>query len=314
MVLSGRLIKRRIKSIANTKKITKAMELVAAAKMRKAVSAVLASKPYATLSQSVLREIAKKVNPSLHPLLSQRQSIRKVLLVIITSDRGLCGGFNSQILKLVDRVVSNWQQKGVEKIDFVTIGKKGQDYIKRRKWNLVATFTNLAIVPSYSEISPVARLIMDGYQNGLYDIVEVIYTDFTSPLKQEVREHVILPLNFDLEGELGNVQFHLGEIEKQNQENLVAMTNEPKFYEFLFEPSPKQVLDFIVPRILEVQIYQAILESAASEHSARMLAMRNATDAAEEMINDLTFTFNQFRQMSITREMSEISAGKAALE
>jgi F-type H+-transporting ATPase subunit gamma len=310
MSISPRIIKRRIKSITNTKKITKAMELVSASKMRRAINAVLASRSYATLAWEAMTELSKFTNPSLHPLLQQRSEIKRILVIVITSDRGLCGGFNTQLLKQVIIYKQEAEQRKQE-CDFITIGKKGQETIKRLRWNLVAAFTNLSIVPTITEVIPIASLIIEDFKKGIYDLVLLAYTDFVSSLKQVPCLRRLLPFS-RIEG-LGEV---IAKKEKEEERNeLINDSNNKNYkYEYLFEPSPFEVLEMMLPRLIETQIYQAILESSASEHSARMLTMKNATEAATEMIDDLIFTFNQARQAIITREIAEISASKAVLE
>ena len=301
MAISTRIIRRRIKSIQNTKKITKAMELVSASKMRKSVNAVVATRPYATLAWETVNEVAKFTDPSLHPLLVKREAVRKILVVLITSNRGLCGGFNAQILKKVLEYKFNISEK---ECDFIAVGKKGQDAARRLKWNIVAAFADLSVAPSITDIQPIAALAINDFKSGVYDKVVLAYTDFVSSLKQIPRVKELLPLS-RIDG-LGDLKSIAGKTQ---------LTSAQQYqHEYIFEPSPIQVLDMMLPRLVEAQIYQAILESGASEHSARMVAMKNATESAGEMIDDLTFAFNQVRQSVITREIAEISAGKAAIE
>lgn len=295
MSVNTRTIRRRIKSVASTKKITKAMELVSASKMRRAVNNVLASRPYAVLSWETLAELSKLTGQSLHPLLIKREPIKKVLLILVTSDRGLCGGFNAQILKQASSFVKQAVSLG-QVCDVVTIGKKGQDAARRFKWNVVATFNNLSVAPAIVDVRPIATLAIDDFKKGVYEKVVVAYTDFISSLKQTPRLKQLLPF-----------------VRSEQVEEVSDEVNKYT-YDYLFEPSPAEVLEVMLPRLVEMQIYQAILESSASEQSARMMAMSNATQAANDMIDDLTFTFNQVRQAAITREIAEISAGKAAIE
>lgn len=288
MAVSTRIIRRRIKSVSNTKKITKAMEMVSASKMRRAVNAVLATRPYSNLGWATVAELANVTNQKFHPLLRRVGKIEKILVVAIASDRGLCAGFNAQITRKIIDFAKNKQ------CDFVTIGKKITDLAKSLKWNIVAAFTQLSNNPSILDVRPVAKLVIDDFIAEKYDKVFLAYTDFESTIKQIPRVNQLLPIG--------------------NSVSAIEKAKLPYNYEYQFEPTPQEVLDMILPRLIEVQIYQAILESSASEHSARMVAMKNASDAAGDMIDDLTFTFNQARQATITREIAEISAGKAALE
>jgi F-type H+-transporting ATPase subunit gamma len=302
MAVSTKIIRRRIKSITNTKKITKAMELVAASKMRKAQLATLATRSYADRAWAFIADLATKTDPSLHPLLAQKLEIKKICLVLITSDRGLCGGFNAQMIKKAAEFVKKQISEGRE-VEIVTIGKKGRDFSARHKFKIAADFANLSSVTKFVEIRAVNKIILDDFMSGKYDEIYLAYTDFISTITQKPKLVKLLPLSRERDVELGRVGKEKG-----------AETTPEKFYEFLFEPSPSQVLDYLLPRMVETQIYQAILESNASEHSARMVAMKNASDAASDMIFDLTLSYNQLRQATITREIAEISGGKAALE
>ncbi len=313
MAINAKAINRRIKSIVNTRKITKAMELVSASKMRKAVSSVLATRPYAKLAwQTVQRLTAKRSdenadleNERMHPLLTERPEIKKTLAVLITSDRGLCGGFNAQVL----RVAAEFLRKKETPIEWIAIGKRSEQYLRRRKQTITASFGQLLQTPNATAIRPLAKLAASGFTDGAYDEVVLIYTDFVSAILQKPRSKTILPLRQD--ADLGEATgFRAQDTDVRN------LSPEPRALnpaEYIFEPNPERVLDLILPRILEVQFYQAVLESLASEHSARMLAMRNATESASEMIDDLRFTMNQARQAGITQEIAEISSGAAAL-
>ncbi len=286
MAINTKAINRRIKSVVNTKKITKAMELVSASKMRKAVSAVLASRPYAKMAWGLAARLEAKGEEA-HPLMLQRTEVKRTLAVLVTSDRGLCGGFNAQVLKAASELV---RTRGKDAIDFIAVGRRGEQWIRRRNLPLKAAFEDLVAggAPAVSKIRPIARMLRDGFVKGDCDEVIVVYTDFISSVLQKPTVKTLLPIKKDVEPEA-----------------LVG--------EYLFEPDPRSVLDALLPRIAEAQLYQAILESLASEHSARMLAMKNATDAASDMIDDLRLTFNQARQAGITQEIAEISAGRAAL-
>jgi F-type H+-transporting ATPase subunit gamma len=303
--VSSKTINRRIKSVVNTRKITKAMELVAASKMRKAVAAVLATRPYASLAwQTVGTLTAAQKHARVgddapaHPLLTERSEIKRTLAVLVTSDRGLCGGFNAQILK----TATEFLRKHETPVEWIAIGKRAEQFLRRRKQTINASFGALLQRPTAATVRPLARLATEGFIAGTYDEVVLLYTDFVSAILQRPRSKIMLPLRRDSElGDVGSI----GSDAKGQATELAV--------EYAFEPDPERVLDLILPRILEVQFYQALLESLASEHSARMMAMRNATDSASEMIDDLRFTMNQARQAGITQEIAEISAGSAAL-
>jgi F-type H+-transporting ATPase subunit gamma len=290
MALQTRSIKRRLKSVRNTKKITKAMELVAGSKMRKAVNAVTGSRPYASLAWATVASIAQNIETDLHPLLHRKSGPPKsVLLLLITSDRGLAGGFNSNVVKAASALLRSFGPEA--KVDAVCVGKRGADAMKRLNRTVIASFVNLTNNPRFEDVLPIGRLISDEFVKGPYDRVIVAYTDFVSALTQKPITLELLPLKKE-----------------------IGEADEGDVIDYAFEPSPKEVLDRILPRIVETKVYHAVLESTASEHSARMMAMRNASDSASEMIDDLNFTFNQARQAGITQEIAEISSGKAALE
>ena len=319
---SSRDIKNRIKSISNTKKITKAMEMVAASKMRKAIEAVLRTRTYANLSWLTvlnLSQAANSNNKTLHRLLTPRKEIKKVGIILITSNRGLCGGFNTAIINKVHESIKKYQTIGEEAIveaEFVLIGKKGAA-IHHRGHEIIADFPKLDLASEVNEIVPVANLIIGEYLSGKYDKVMVAYTDFVSSFKQVPRVKQILPIEIDQADEyLGIVgrDSRLGLDKEFTEDKKEKYLRSGKFnYEYTFEPSPEEVLNDMLPRLIEIQLYQALLESNASEHSARMTAMHQATEAAGDMVGELTLSFNKARQASITAEIAEISAGANAL-
>ena len=287
-------IKRRIKSVKSTKKITKAMELVSASKMKRAISATLASRAYAGYSWEVLQSLSSYIEETTNPLL-QTRPVQKTLVILITSNRSLCGGYNSQITR---KTPSYLREHEGESIDFVSIGSKGESSLRRIGQNIVASFNNLSDKPKLSDIYPIANFAIDLYKEAKYDKIVVAYTDFVSGLTQIPRIHTLLPVQKE---EL-----------KQEIEEAKNHTSQSKT-DYTFEPSYEVLMSMIVEKIARMRIYQMILESTASEHSARMLAMKNASDAAGEMIDELTLAFNKARQGSITQEISEISAGMASV-
>jgi F-type H+-transporting ATPase subunit gamma len=316
---STRDITRRIKSVKNTKKITKAMELVSAAKMRKAVEAVVKTRSYANLSWLTVVNLAKAAdkNEKLHRLLNQRKEIKKVGIILITSNRGLCGGFNAAILNKVRESIQKHhyaQDKINIEAEFVLVGKKGAAMYHKFGHTIMAEFPKLDIVTEVSEIVPIAKLVIGDYLAGKYDKIMLAYTDFVSAIKQAPRVKQLLPID------VIQVEEHLGVIGKGGEQikdrEIITQKQEKHFseQEYVFEPNPRDILDQMIPRLLEVQMFQALLESNASEHSARMVAMRNATDAANDMIDDLTLTYNKARQAGITAEIAEVVGGAAALQ
>jgi len=316
-------IKRRIKSVANIKKITKAMEMVAASKMRRAIEQVLKTRTYANLSWETILNLSQTMenkNEPLHLLLAPRKKVKRVGIVLITSNRGLCGGFNTAIINKVKDSIEKHQALGENievEAEFVLMGKKGLG-VHKHGHKIVADFVKLDLATESKEVVPVAKIIIDEFLNGYYDKVMVAYTDFVNSLKHIPRVKQILPVDIDLEDEyLGVVgkDSRVGidkEFLKEKQKK--HKSKEGIEYDYIFEPSPKEVLDEMIPRLIEVQLYQALLESNASEHSARMTAMHQATDAAEDLVDELNLYYNKARQAGITSELAEISAGAAALD
>lgn len=316
-------IKRQIKSIGNTKKITKAMEMVAAAKMRKAIEAVLRTRTYANLSWETIlnlsRSSAARGEP-LHHLLTKREEIKKIGIILITSNRGLCGGFNAAIINKVHQSIKKYQQEGervVIEAEFILTGKRGRAVYHHHGYSVVADFPKLDLAAEVREIVPIAKMVINEFLTGTYDKIMVAYTDFVSPAKQIPRVRQLLPIDITSEDR------YLGIVGKDSRVGLdddfikakeeAHLKDEKYLYEYTFEPSPAEVLDEMIPRLIEVQLYQALLESNASEHSARMNAMHQATEAAGDMISNLTLYYNKARQEKITAEIAEISAGANAL-
>jgi len=276
--------------------------MVAASKMRKAQQATLRTRDYANRAWSLISDLSGKTDSKLHSFLVKKDKVKKVCVVLVSSDRGLCGGFNAQIIKKIAEFSKGLMDKGIE-MEFLTVGKKSRDFTARHKIKLVADFTNLSSVTRLAEIRAIAKIVIDDFSAGKYDEVYLAYTDFISTISQRPRILKLLPFSRERDADLGKVS-----------EEKTPEKREEKEYEFLFEPSPDQVLEYMLPKMVEMQIFQAILESNASEHSARMVAMKNASDSAEDMIFDLTLMYNQVRQSAITKEIMEIVSGKAALE
>jgi F-type H+-transporting ATPase subunit gamma len=311
---SGKDIQRRIKSIGNTKKITKAMEMVSAAKMRKAIESVLRTRSYANLSWATVLNLSRgNTNGDLHPLLKKREDIGKVGIVLITSNRGLCGSFNAAVIQKVHRSI----QKHKQETDIILIGKRGEAAYRYFNYNISAQFPKEDLVSGVREVLSVSKLITKDFLKGKYGKIMVAYTDFVSPTKQVPRVKQLLPIDTSTEDEyLGIVgkDTRLG-IHKEfvSQKEEKYLKTEKYNFDYTFEPSPREVLDEMIPRLIEIQLYQALLESNASEHSARMAAMHQATTAAGDLVTELTLFYNKARQASITAELAEISAGANAL-
>jgi F-type H+-transporting ATPase subunit gamma len=313
-------IQRRIKSVKNTKKITRAMEMVAAAKMRRAIETVLRTRTYANLSWGTVLNLSRSVNVSkMHPLLTNRKEIKKVAVVLMTSNRGLCGGFNSAIMAKAHESVKKHHDKKDKKIetDFIIVGKRGGAVKRYYNYNIAAEFPKQDLVSEVKEVIPLAKMIVDDFLSEKYDKVMVAYTDFVNISKQMPRVKQLLPIDIKADdGYLGvvgqdprvGVDKDLLEVKQDKY-----LSSDNSIFQYTFEPGPEEVLDHMIPRLIEIQLYQALLESNASEHSARMNAMHQANDAASEMVDELTLSYNKARQAGITAEIAEISAGANAL-
>ncbi len=283
---STREIRRRIRSVRNTSQITKAMEMVSAVKMRKAQEAVSASRPYSEKMAELVSGLARMTARSdeTDPLLVQRP-VSRIGLIVITGDRGLCGALNTNIIRRAARFILDQNVP----VQTMAIGRKGRDWLLRHGSELIAEVSGLPERPSLIQVSPITTLAIDGYRDGRFDRVDVVYSRFVSTTRQEPTIRQILPV-------------------------IPREQDMPRVLDYIFEPDPSTVLSRLLPRYVEVEVYQAVLESAASEHSARMLAMHNATQNAREVVRELTLTYNKARQAGITKEILEIAAGAEALK
>ncbi len=278
-------IRRRIKSVQNTAKVTKAMEMVAASKMRRAQERTIAARPYAEKMRHVLADLAAQhsSDEEIHPLLVQRP-VNRIALIHITPDRGLCGG----LVASVNRSVASFILEQQVPVSAVAVGRKGRDFLVRSGQEVRAEFTNLGDRPSVVDLQPIAHIVIDDYTNGLIDEVHISYTQFINTVNQRPVLWRLLPIES-------------------------AAIEPGQNMEYIYEPSPSEVLEQLLPRFVEMGLYHVILESIASEQSARMVAMRNATDNAKEVIEDLTLTYNKVRQEMITKELLDITGGVVAL-
>ena len=289
---STRDIRRRIKSVKNTAQITKAMQMVASSKMRKAQLAALAGRPYAKLMNSVLADVSHGAADFTNPLMEKRDG-KKRCVVLVSSDKGLCGALNSNLTREAFKYDKDTTV-------FVCAGKKGAQFIARNKRNLAAEFT-YKDAPLFAEARAISKFVQDLFLKGEVDSVEVLYTNFVSTLVQKPETHALLPI-----GELKGLQAEVHGHE-------TSTTLEKSGVEFQFEPSADGVLGALLPHYLNFQIYQILLEAKASEQSSRMVAMKNATDNAKQLIKDLTLEYNKLRQANITKELLEITTAQMAL-
>jgi F-type H+-transporting ATPase subunit gamma len=279
-----RLIRRRIRGVQNIAKITQAMEMIATSKMRKAQERGLAGRPYSEKIQQVIADLAAlpQEGEALHPLL-QRRPVAKIAVVHITPDRGLCGGLNASLNRKTGAFIVEQEVPSY----LVVVGRKGLDFMRRYRRDIRAEFTNIGDRPSLLDTLPISRIIIDDYTNGAVDLVYLAYAQFVSTMVQRPVLKQILPVE-------------------------PAVIPQAQNVDYIYEPGPAEVLGELLPRFVEMQVYHAILEAIASEQSARMVAMRNATDSAKDLIEELTLIYNKARQESITKELLDITGGAAA--
>ncbi|WP_088188724.1 ATP synthase F1 subunit gamma [Desulfosporosinus sp. FKA] len=274
-------IRRRIRSVRNMQQITKAMKMVSAAKLRKAQQKLIAARPYANQLQGVLERLSQ-AGDTVHPLLVKRP-VQKVVYVLITSDRGLCGGYNANLIRKTTGLIAETPQE----VKLVTVGRKGRDFFRRGKIEFLAEFVALGDDPSFNQAKEIAKEVIRLYEQGEADEVYLLFTEFVSAITQRPSQVKLLPIEKP-EGKQGK--------------------------QYIFEPSPDEILASLLPKYVETQIFRSILEGKASEQGARMTAMSSATDNATDMIDRLSLAMNRARQAAITKEISEIVGGAAALE
>ena len=284
---SGKEIKGKIGSIKNTQKITSAMEMVAASKMKKAQERMASGRPYA---QNMLKVIGHIANGNLeyrHPYLEERE-VKRVGYIVISTDRGLCGGLNTNEFKLVTQDVKKWREQGVE-VDFAALGSKACSFFNRFGGKLLAAESGLGDKPSVSDVVGVVRVMLKAYDEGQIDRVFLVFNDFVNTMTQKPVINQLLPLP------------------KSEDEEYQHR------WDYIYEPDPKEILEALMVRYIESQVYQGVVENAASEQAARMVAMKAATDNAGNLIDDLQLVYNKARQAAITQEISEIVGGAAAV-
>jgi len=288
---STRDIRRRIKSVKNTAQITKAMQMVAASKMRRAQQSAIAGRPYATLMNSVLAQVTKQAGDFTHPLL-ERRDVKKRGVILISSDKGLAGALNSNLVREAARFDKNTTV-------YIAAGRKGSQFVARTRRKLAAEFT-YKDAPLFAEARAISKFAQDLFSRGEVDAVDILFTNFISTLNQKPEVRPFLPVS---EIKAVTAGLHDADI----GDGVTTTT------EYLFEPGPSQVLGALLPHYLNYQVYQILLEAKASEHSARMVAMKNATDNAKQLIKDLTLEYNKLRQANITKELLEITSAAMAM-
>jgi F-type H+-transporting ATPase subunit gamma len=306
-VASVRELRKRIRSIRNLSQVTRAMEMVAASRMRRAQEQVTGSRPYAAKAWELLVQLVAQAAVVDVPaaLLTDRDPVRTEVLILITGDRGLAGGYNGSMVRAAGRFL---RRNGAAEQRLITVGRKGRDAMLRAGYPIEAEFGDLPDRPRESDVAPIARLATDGFLSGGNDAVFIGYTDFVNVLRQQPWVRQLLPLHpQELTGAAGS------EEQRPVMARYLRATPPPLAGGYSYEPAMEELLEQVVRRFVELQIYQAVVESLASEHAARMVAMRNATDNANDLLKDLTMTYNKLRQQSITEEMLDIVGGAEAL-
>lgn len=288
-------IRRRIRSVRNISQVTRAMQMVAASKMRRAQQQVLATRPYSEKAWEVLRHLASQpvAGQGLHPLLVQRSEVRARDIIVITSDRGLCGAYNNNVIRAVVQFVLGQPDKEVQ---LVTVGRRGRDFMNRLGYRITAEFTDLPPRPQLLDVTPISRTVIDDFLSGQSDEVYLAYTKFINTLTYHIVIQPLLPIR-----------------PFRGDEMKAVGSGRTARGEYIYEPDPATILDTVLPRFTELQVYQALLDALASEHSARMVAMRSATENAKELLSDLQLSYNQVRQTTITTEMLDIAGGAEAM-
>jgi F-type H+-transporting ATPase subunit gamma len=290
---SAREMRMRIRSVKNISQVTRALEAVSASKVRRAVKAVMDTRPYATKAWQVLTHVAGQPGRGqLHPLLTERTDVRNALALVITGDRGLAGAYNTNVIRFVSQ---NFDQYKVP-VKYIAVGRKGRDLLIRRRKDVIADYSNLPAAPSFADVSAIGRQAVDSFLKGEVDEVWLVYTNFHSMSRQTVEAQKLLPLEL-----------------KSEHEHVTLDQARKTSAAYIYEPAEREILDVIIPRFTGLQVYQAILESQASEHAARMVAMRNATDNAHELVGALQLAYNKVRQQAITNDILDIVGGAEAL-
>jgi F-type H+-transporting ATPase subunit gamma len=293
----SREIRNKIRSIKNTQKITKAMEMVAASKMRKAQERTRASRPYAFRMMDIVSHLARANTEYRHPFLTKYPQVKRIGAIVITTDKGLCGGLNTNLLRMLLTQVKAWQQAGLE-TEFCAIGTKGLGFLQRMGAHVVSEVVHLGDTVHLERLVGAIKIMLDAYSSGRLHELYVFYNRFINTMKQEPWRAQFLPLPQQYRDEKGEV---------------IASTAAPGLWDYLYEPDAKTMLDAVLTRYIESRVYQAVAENMACEQSARMVAMKAASDNAGSLIDELTLIYNKARQASITKELSEIVGGAAAV-
>ncbi len=282
-------IRTKISSINKTRKITRAMEMVAASKMRKTQERMRASKPYATKIYDVVKHVARANSEYRHPFMSERE-IKRIGIIVVTSDRGLCGGLNANLLRETIRTIRGWKEQGKE-VDIAVVGRKGQAFFKRVGGHVLGSIEHLGDTPGLNDLIGIVKVMIDAYYSGTLDAVHIVYNEFVNTMTQTPTVKQLLPL-------------------PKSEEDSKTMGHH---WDYIYEPDAKELLDEILERYIELQVYQGVVENIACEQAAKMIAMKNATENAGDLIKEFQLAYNKARQAAITQELAEIVGGAAAL-
>jgi F-type H+-transporting ATPase subunit gamma len=297
---SAREMRLRIRSVQNIAQVTRALEAVSASRVRKAQQRVIATRPYADKAWQVLRHLARQpARDYIHPLLTSREQVNNLLVVFVSGSRGLAGAYNTNVVRYTLQTYGRSEHS----IRYITIGRKGRDILLRRGVDILAEFSDLPDEPTFADASTIGRLAIEEFLAGRADQVHLVYTDYVNLLRQVPTHKMLLPLEFD-EIPIGGNEAYQRQVQVEKHGPEAA---------YIYEPSEEQLINRIVPRLTELQVFQAVLESLASEHAARMVAMRHATDNANELAAALSLQYNKARQLAITSDMLDIAGGAEAL-
>lgn len=282
-------IRSKISSINKTRKITKAMEMVAASKMRKTQERMRASKPYASKIYDVVKHVARANSEYRHPFMYERQ-VKRIGVIVVTTDRGLCGGLNANLLRECMRITRAWKEQVIE-VDFAIVGRKGEAFFKRVGGNILGSIDQLGDKPELEDTIGIVKLMLKAYTDGVIDALHIVYNEFINTMTQKPTVKQLLPL-------------------PKSEEDKASMGHH---WDYIYEPDAKGLLDELLERYIELQVYQAVIENIACEQAAKMIAMKSATDNAGELIKEFQLAYNKARQAAITQELAEIVGGAAAL-
>jgi len=282
-------IRTKISSINKTRKITRAMEMVAASKMRKTQERMRASKPYASKIYDVVKHIARANSEYRHPFMNERE-VKRIGLIVVTSDRGLCGGLNANLLRESIRTIRGWKEQGKE-VDVAVLGRKGMAFFRRVGGNILGSKEHLGDTPGINDLIGVVKIMIDAYYDGTIDALHIVYNEFVNTMTQKPMVKQLLPL-------------------PKSEADSSSMGH---YWDYIYEPDAKELLDELLARYIELQVYQGVVENIACEQAAKMIAMKNATDNAGDLIKEFQLAYNKARQAAITQELAEIVGGADAL-